>query len=146
MKMHTTEKTSSRSILVWSVPIVLAHFLVVIWHLVLLVKVQAQTPAFLPPLLIFINLFPLAALLVCVKGYYKLAGIMIIIPFGIALFIGSYAHFLSSGPDNIFHMAPGALIFPYRISTLLLAILEASGLWVAVRMFGNTSIEPALTS
>ena len=122
----------------------LAHFLVVIWHLLLLVKVQPQTPAFLAPLLIFINLFPLAALLVCVKGYYKLAGIMIIIPFGIALIIGGYAHFFSSGPDNIFHMAPGVLILPYKISTLLLAILEAFGLWAAVRMFSNISIEPAL--
>ncbi len=79
------------------VPIVAGHFLAVLWHLRLLIKVEPSTPAFLPPLLVLINLLPVAGLVALAKGLHRLAAIMISVPLGVALVIGVYAHF--SVPD-----------------------------------------------
>jgi hypothetical protein len=107
--MEPTNPDSTRKLLLWSVPIVLGHFVAVIWHLFLLVKVQPGTPRFFPPLLILFNLFPVAGLVALAKGLRKLAGSLIILPLAIALVIGTYAHFLSPGiahssgiPDTFF--------------------------------------------
>lgn len=102
--MEPTNADSTRKLLLWCAPIVLGHFVAVIWHLFLLVKVQPSTPRLFPPLLILFNLFPVAGLVVLGKGFRKLAGSMIILPLALALVIGTYAHFLSPGTDNIFHM------------------------------------------
>ena len=88
-------------------PVVLGHFAVVIWHLLLLVKVQPTTPRIALLLLILINLLPASALVAFAKGHHKLPGGLIILPFGVALAIGSYTHFLSAGTDNVFQMPPG---------------------------------------
>jgi hypothetical protein len=54
-------------------------------------------------LLILFNLFPIAGLVALAKGLSKLAGSMITLPLSIALVIGTYAHFLGPGTDNIAH-------------------------------------------
>lgn len=115
----------------------LGHFAVVLWHLVLLLKVQPGIPGFAPPLLILINLIPVAGLVAFARGFPKLAGGMITVPLAIALVIGAYAHFLSPGSDNIFHMPPGALRLPFQASAVLLLILEALGCWIGVRIFAS---------
>src|SRR5215472_10508263 len=120
--MEPTKADSTRKLLIWSVPIVVGHLVAVIWHLLLLVKVQPSTPRFAPPLLILVNLFPVAGLVALAKGLRKFAGSMITIPLAIALVIGSYAHFLSPGTDNILHMPPGDLRLPFQISAVLLAL------------------------
>jgi hypothetical protein len=114
---------------------VLGHFAVVIWHLLLLVKVQPTTPRIALLLLILINLLPVSALVAFAKGHHKLAGGLIVLPFGVALAIGSYTHFLSAGTDNVFQMPPGELRLPFQVSAVLLAVLEALGCWIGVRMF-----------
>jgi len=121
----------------WSALIVLGHFAVVLWHLVLLLKVQPGTFGFAPPLLILVNLIPVAGLVAFARGFPKLAGSMITLPLAIALVIGAYAHFLSPGSDNILNMPPGALRLPFQISAVLLLILEALGCWIGVRMFAS---------
>jgi hypothetical protein len=73
--------------------VVLGHFAVVIWHLLLLVKVQPTTPRIALLLLILINLLPVSALVAFAKGHHKLAGGLIVLPFGVALAIGSYSTF-----------------------------------------------------
>jgi hypothetical protein len=123
---------------------VLGDFVAVIWHLFLLVKVQPGTPRLFPPLLILFNLFPVAGLVALAKGFRKLAGSMIILPFAIALVIGSYAHFLSSGTDNILRMPSGDLTLSFQISAVLLALLEALGCWAGIRIFAQLSPRPAL--
>jgi hypothetical protein len=132
--MHAAENPFTRLLLVWSVPVVVGHFLVVLWHLSLLVRVDSHTPRFLPPLLILINLIPLAGLFVFARGFFKLAAAMIAIPFAVALVIGGYSHFLSSGSDNILHLAPGEFTLSYQISAVLLVLLEAMGCWIGVQM------------
>jgi len=144
--MEPTSADSTRKLLLWSVPIVLGHFVAVIWHLVLLVKVQPSTPRFFPPLLILFNLFPVAGLVALAKGFRKLAGSMIILPLAIALVIGTYAHFLSPGTDNIFRLPSGDLRLSFQISTMLLALLEALGCWVGIHIFARSSARPALNT
>ncbi len=53
---------------------------------------------------------------------------MVIIPFSVALLIGGYAHFLSSGTDNVFRMPPGDWRFPFQVSAEMLASFGGTGL------------------
>src|SRR5665213_102235 len=99
--MEPTKADSPRTVLLWSAPIVVGQFIAVVWHLLLVVKVQPDFPRFAVPLLILVNLVPVAGLVAFAKGFPKLAGSMIILPLAIALIIGTYAHFLSPGTDNI---------------------------------------------
>jgi hypothetical protein len=126
---------SRRKLLLWSALIVAAHFLAVLWHVVLLVKVQPGFPGIAILALVLINLCPVAALVVFTKGRSKLAGSMIIIPLGIALVIGGYTHFLSSGSDNVLRMPASELALSFQISAVLLAVLEALGCWVGVKIY-----------
>ena len=60
---------------------------------------------------------------------------MITVPLAIALVIGFSAHFLSSGADNVFRMAPGEWRLSFQISAVLLVCLEALGCWIGLRAF-----------
>jgi hypothetical protein len=114
--------------------IVLGHLAVVIWHLVLLVRIQPNTPDFALVLLGLINLVPVAGLAVFARGKPRLAGCMVLVPLGVALFIGSYTHFLRSGSDNVLQMPSGGLTLPFQITAGLLVLLEAVGSWLGLRM------------
>ena len=144
--MEPTNADSTRKLLLWSAPIVLGHFVAVIWHLLLLVKVQPSAPRFFPPLLILFNLFPVAGLVALAKGFRKLAGSMIILPLAIALVIGTYAHFLSPGTDNVLRMPSGDLRLSFQISAILLALLEALGCWIGLRIFAPMTVRGALSA
>jgi hypothetical protein len=144
--MEPKNADSTRKLLLWSAPIVLGHFVAVIWHLWLLVKVQPNTPRFFPPLLILFNLFPVAGLVALAKAFRKLTGSMILLPLAIALVIGTYAHVLSPGTDNILRMPPGDLRLSFQISAMLLALLEALGCWVGIRIFARLPARPALNT
>jgi hypothetical protein len=133
MQLRTSD--FKRRLLLWGIVFVSAHYLAVIWHVALLVKVQPGFPGLAIPLLLVINLFPIAGLFAFSKGFPKLAGAMIIIPLGIALVIGGYTHFLSAGSDNVLRMAASELRLPFQISAALLAVLEAAGCWVGFRIF-----------
>jgi hypothetical protein len=82
--MEPTHADSTQKLLLWRAPIVLGHFVAVIWHLFLLVRVQPSTPTVFPPLLILFNLFSVAGLVALAKGFRKLAGRMIDILVAIA--------------------------------------------------------------
>jgi hypothetical protein len=89
-------------------------------------------------------LVPVAGLVAFAKGFPKLAGSMIILPLAIALIIGTYAHFLSPGTDNILRMPPGDLRLPFQISAVLLVFLEALGCYAGLRIFLRMSVQRAL--
>ena len=115
-----------------------SHFAVVIWHLILLLKVQPNTPRLALVLLLIVNLIPILAIIVLQSGHPRLAGWMIVVPLGVALVIGIYAHFLSSGTDNVFRMPPGEWRSSFQLTALLLAVLEALGCIIGFRMFRPT--------
>ena len=136
MEQSSTAATNSRrGLLPLGTALVLAHFIIVVWHVMLLVKVQPHIPGLAILALILINLVPLGGLIAFARGFSKSASAMIFIPLGVALVIGVYSHFLSAGSDNVLRMPPSALRLPFQVSAVLLALLEALGCWIALRMF-----------
>ncbi len=115
--------------------VVLSHFAVVIWHLFLLVKLQSGTPTIALVFLIAINLIPVIGMVVFCRGHPKMAGWMVFVPLGVAFIIGTYAHFLSSGTDNVFRMPPGEWRLSFQITALLLAVLELLGCLIGFRIW-----------
>jgi hypothetical protein len=142
--MEPKKIAPTRTLLLWSTSIVVGHFIAVVWHLFLVIKAQPGFPGFAPPLLILINLIPVAGIIAFAKGFPKLAGCMTTLPLAVALVIGIYAHFLSTGADNIFRMPPGDLTLPFQVSAVLFALLEALGCWVGIRIFVQISARDML--
>ncbi len=97
-------------------------------------KVQPGTPRFAFVLLILVNLIPVMAMVAFQRGRRKLAGWMIVLPLGVALIIGPYANFLSTGTDNVFRMPPGEWRLPFQVTALLLVVLETLGCWIGIQM------------
>jgi hypothetical protein len=76
----------------------------------------AGSPQFLPPLLILVNLLPVAGVIALAKESPHLAATLITVPLGTAFVTGAYAHLLSAGSDNVLHMPPGELTLWFQIS------------------------------
>jgi hypothetical protein len=132
--MQNNESDFFRKLLPVATFVVVGHFAVVIWHLLLLLKVQPTTPWFAAALLVVANLLPVAGLVAFAKGRYYLAAGLIVVPLSVALVIGGYTHFLTAGSDNVFWMPPGGLRLPFQVSAVLLAVLELLGCFVGLRM------------
>jgi hypothetical protein len=128
---------SKRSVLLWGASIVSAHFAVVLWHLLVLVRFQPDFPLLGGLALVLINLLPIAGVVAFAKGAKKLAASLIVVPLGVALVIGGYSHFLSPGSDNVLRMPSGGLSLEMQISAALLAVLEALGCWLGVNMLSR---------
>jgi len=133
--MEQKETYSLRKLFFLGTAVVLSHFAVVIWHLFLLLKLQPGTAGLALVFLIIVNLIPVIGMVAFQRGRPKLAGVMIVVPLGVALVIGIYAHYLSAGTDNVFRMPPAEWRLPFQISALLLTVLEALGCWIGFRMF-----------
>ncbi len=132
--MEQKETYSFRKLLFLGTAVVLSHFAVVIWHLFLLVKLQSGTANIALVFLIAINLIPVIGMIMFCRGRPKVAGWMVILPLGVAFIIGTYAHFLSLGTDNVFRMPPGEWRLSFQTTALLLAVLEAPGCWIGIRI------------
>ncbi|MGB9256906.1 MAG: hypothetical protein WCC25_18845 [Candidatus Korobacteraceae bacterium] len=128
---------SRRRLLLCGASVVGMHFVVVLWHLVVLVRVQPNFPMLGGLGLILINLLPIAGVVAFAKGATRLAASLIVIPLGVALVIGGYSHFLSPGSDNVLRMPPHGLTLEMQISAALLAVLEALGCWLGVKMLSR---------
>ena len=87
--MEPTKADPPRTLLLWSAAIVVGHLIAVVWHRLLVVKVQPGFPRFAVPLLILVNSVPVAGVVAFAKGFPKLAGSMIVVPLAIALAIGN---------------------------------------------------------
>lgn len=135
---------SAHRLLVSSMTIVLAHFLLVIWHLVLLSRVQPAFPRAAYIALVAVNLVPFGGVAALARGFNKVAAAMIAIPFGVALVAGTYTHFLSAGLDNVLRMPPSPERLAFQISAVLLVTLEAAGCLVAFRMSSAGKWQPNL--
>jgi hypothetical protein len=134
--MQAAKTAFSRPLLFWGIPVVVGHLLVVLWHLFLLVKVEPNT-ALIPA-----SAFGPNQCNSCggaVRGFFTLAATMVAVPLAVALVIGAYSHFLSSGGDNIFRLPPGEFRLSYQISAVLLVTLEALGCWIVYQMLRNAT-------
>jgi hypothetical protein len=116
--------------------VVLAHAGVVFWHLVLVAKITpgltvhqmlAATTA--------INLVPMVALALLWAHFLRVGGFLLFLPLAVGLVIGGTEHFVTPGPLNVFYMATTPWVLPFRVTAVLLLVLEVSGCWIAIQAF-----------
>ena len=116
--------------------VVLAHAVVVFWHLILVAKITpgltdhqvlAATTA--------ISLVPTIALVLLWAHFLRLGGLLLFLPLAIGLVIGGMEHFVTPGPLNVFYMATTPWVLPFRVTAVLLLVLEVSGCWIAIQAF-----------
>ncbi len=114
--------------------IVLANCGVIVWHLLILARLHSMlSDGQILLIAILVNLIPFTALLLLWTRFRKIAGWLLLASLGIGLLIGTYEHFLSSSPDNVFRMAPGEWTLQFRITAVLLMIVEGLGCWIGVK-------------
>jgi len=126
-----------KKLTVYTTLAVLAHAVIVVWHLVVLTRIPlGLTGQEVPSAAIAINAVPLVGLFLLWTHYPRLASVLIFIPLAVGFSAGGFEHFLSNGPDNVFRMAATEWSLPFTISAVLLAVLELCGCWLCIRMFG----------
>jgi hypothetical protein len=119
--------------------VVLAHAVVVFWHLELLAGLGSTlTPEQVPLFASLANLIPLIAVILLWARFPKV-GAWLLLFLAVPLAIGGYSHFLSPGSDNVFRRAPGELSLAFRMSAVLLLVLELLSCWVAVQILRDSS-------
>ena len=120
--------------------VVLAHAVVVLWHLELLARLNTALKADQVPLLAGLaNIIPLIALVSLWAQFPKLGGWLLLF-LAVPLAIGGYSHFLSAGSDNVFRMASGELTACFRVSAVLLWMLEFCGCWLGIEILRRSSL------
>lgn len=123
--------------------VVLAHAVVVFWHLELLAKLGgAFKPEQVPLFASLANIIPLTALL-SLWAHFPKAGAWLLLFLAVPLAVGGYSHFVSPGSDNVFRMAPGELTSAFRISAVLLFTLEFLGCWLSIQILRQSSLSIA---
>jgi hypothetical protein len=130
--------------LLWSASfVVLAHAVVVYWHLVLLARLGTTLRSDQVPILaILANTIPLIAL-ISLWVHFPKVGASLLLFLAVPLVIGGYSHFLSPGSDNVFRMVPGELTSAFRISALLLLLLEFLGCLLSIQILRRSSLSVA---
>jgi hypothetical protein len=116
--------------------VVLAHAGVVFWHLVLVAKI---TPGLTDHQMLAattaINLVPAVALVLLWAHFFRLGGFLLFLPLVVGLVIGGKEHFVTPGPLNVFYMATTPWALPFRVTAVLLLVLEVSGCWIVIQAF-----------
>jgi hypothetical protein len=131
------EEGFMKKLAVYATLAVLAHAVIVVWHLFVLAKIPpGLTGQQVLAAAIAINVVPLVGLFLLWTHYPGLASVLIFIPLAVGFSAGGFEHFLSNGPDNVFRMAATEWSLPFTISAVLLAVLELCGCWLCIRMFG----------
>jgi|SRR5580700_7199539 hypothetical protein len=123
--------------------VVLAHSVVTFWHLELLGRLgSALRPEQVLLFASLANLIPVLAVILLWAHFPKVGGCLLLF-LAVPLTIGGYSHFLSAGSDNILRMAPGELTLAFRVSAVLLFVLELLSCWVAVQILRDSSLSVA---
>jgi hypothetical protein len=116
--------------------VVSAHAGVVFWHLVLVTKI---TPGLTDHQMLAattaINLVPTVALVLLWAHFLRLGGFLLFLPLAVGLVIGGTEHFVTPGPLNVFYMATSPWVLPFRVTAVLLLVLEVSGCWIGIQAF-----------
>ena len=105
-----------------------ANAVVTIWHVYVLGRLQPDmTTTELTLFAAAINVIPICAMALLWTSWRRSAGLIFAAFFAVVLTIGIYEHFLRAGADNIFTMASGTWALPYRLSAVLLVMVDAAG-------------------
>ena len=123
--------------------VVLVHAVVVFRHLELLAGLgSALTTEKVPLFVVLANLIPMVAVIL-LWAHCPKVGALLLLFLAVPLALGGYSHFLSPGSDNVFRMAPGELTLAFRVSAVLLLVLELLSCWVAVQILRDPSLSVA---
>lgn len=124
--------------------VVLAHAGAVYWHLVLVAKITpGPTDHQVLAATAAVNLVPTVALLLLWAHFLRLGGFLLLLPLAVGLGIGGNEHFVTPGPLNIFYMAATPWALPFRVTAVLLLVLELLGCWIAIRAFRGVPFSKA---
>lgn len=124
---------------------VLAHAVVVFWHLELLARLGTALRSDQVPLFAGLaNMVPLIAVIFLWAHFPRVGGWLLLF-LAVPLAIGGYSHFLSPGSDNVFRMVPGDLTSGFRISAVLLFVLELLSVWLSVQILRRSLLSVAST-
>ncbi len=69
----------------------------------------------------------------------RIGSLVLIVVFAVGLVIGSAEHFFVTGPTTVFDVGNGQWAFPFKLSVMILVLLEVTGLLAAVRMLAVRS-------
>jgi hypothetical protein len=109
--------------------IVLGNCGVIVWHLLILARLHSMlSEGQILSIATLVNLVPFTAIILLWTRFRRIAGWLLLVSLGIGLLIGTYEHFLSLSPDNVFHMAQGEWTLQFRITVVLLIILARAGM------------------
>jgi hypothetical protein len=81
---------------------------------------------------VVIFLAPLLALLLLYSRWQRQGAWLLALSMLGALIFGLWNHFIVSGPDNVAQVPPGPWHLPFLITSILLALLEATGTAIGV--------------
>jgi hypothetical protein len=73
-----------------------------------------------------VNVIPILGWVLIRKGTIRAAW-LILLPLGVALVVGLYGHFLHFGPDNVFLIPPSTFALSFRLSAVILIIIQILG-------------------
>src|SRR6201998_633486 len=91
---------------------------VVLWHLLILARLHSALGNDQILLIAsLVNLIPVTAAILLWTRFRKIAGWLLLVSLGIGLPIGTYEHFLSPSPDNIFRMTEREWVLQFRITS-----------------------------
>jgi hypothetical protein len=134
-----------RKLYCYATLIVLVHAVVVFLHLELLARLgSAWRPEQVLIFASLANLIPVVAVILLWAHFPKVGGWLLLF-LAVPLTIGGYSHFLSPGSDNVFRMIPDELTFAFRVSAVLLFVLEVLSCWAAVQILRHSSLSVAKT-
>ena len=120
--------------------VVVAHWIVAVWHLFLAAKVLPSPNNNVSWLaIILITCGHLCVLLALWKLSDKLAGLVSLIFFLAALAADLYEHFLHASANNVFTVAPGHWTAPFDISVFILLALEIAGCLLGILLLGGST-------
>jgi hypothetical protein len=123
---------SNGSVLVTA--LVAGNFAAALWHLHILQNVHSTAlsseMATLGPIVGSVS--SLVILLVWTR-FYKVGAWIAAGLLSIGFAIGSYEHFVSVNPNNLFIMPPGAWTLSFQVSVGLLVVIQLLGIWASIR-------------
>jgi hypothetical protein len=125
-----------------STAIILAHLAVSIIHgyahAELHVGLSAWQKLFV---LAVITLGPLAAMVLLWTRFDRAGALLLAASMGGSLAFGAWNHFFAAGPDHVAEVAQGSWSTLFRLTAVLLAILETSGLGLGLGSLRGESRE-----
>jgi hypothetical protein len=114
-----------------------------IWHIFVVAVMPPGLPA--PRIQFFaaaMNIAPVIGLFLLCSRVDRLATLLIVLPMAVMLVIGVYEHFLNSGPGNVFNLPASEWALSFRVSAVLLVVLEALGCWIGARVWSLQKHKP----